>query len=91
MKIIEENKKFDLHTDTFKQLARRINLVLYLNKDSMQIAFYDNKLDNFFLEKSSKEPNPYIELTKNEDILQNLKKERSRTLDLRNGISERRR
>lgn len=71
MKIIEENKKFDLHTDSFKQLSRRINLVLYLDKDSMQIAFYDSKLDNFFLEKSSKEPNPYLEVTKNEDSLQN--------------------
>ncbi|QJX60372.1 replication protein [Niallia circulans] len=76
MKIIEENKKFDLHTDTFKQLARRINLVLYLDKDSMQIALYDSKLDNFFIEKSSKELNPYIEVTKNEDFLQNLKSEK---------------
>ncbi|WP_242303248.1 Rep family protein [Bacillus cereus group sp. BfR-BA-01495] len=76
MKIIEDNKKFDLHTDSFKQLARRINLVLYLDKDSMQIAFYDSKLDNFFLEKSSKEPNPYIEVTKDEDLLQILKSEK---------------
>ncbi|MFC4389257.1 Rep family protein [Gracilibacillus marinus] len=71
LKIIEENKKFDSRTDSFKQLARRINLILYLDKDSIQTAFYDSKLDNFFLEKSSKEPNPYIEVTKGEDSLQN--------------------
>lgn len=75
-KIMEENKKFDSRTDSFKQLARRINLVLYLDKDSIQIAFYDSKLDNFFLEKSSKESNPYIEATQNENYLQTLNTEK---------------
>jgi len=76
MKIIEENKKFDSRTDSFKQLARRINLVLYLDKHSIQVAFYDSKLDNFFLDKSSKESNPYIEVTKNEEYLQALNTEK---------------
>lgn len=76
MKIIEGNKKFDSSTDSFKQLARRINLVLQLDKDSIQTAFYDSKLENFFLEKSSKESNPYIDVTKNEDFLQALNTEK---------------
>lgn len=75
-KIIEENKKFDVGTDTFKQLARRIDLVLHLDKESLQIAFYDSKLDNFFIEKSSKTLNPYIEVTKNDDYVQALNSEK---------------
>lgn len=76
VRLTEDTRGFDLDIDSFKQLARRLGLVLYLSKEYIQVAFYDDKLDNFILEKSSKEPNPYITETKDDIILQNLKAEK---------------
>ncbi|MGE7185704.1 Rep family protein [Peribacillus sp. NPDC006672] len=58
IRLIEEARRVDLDIDSFKQLARRLGLVLYLSKEYIQVAFYDDKLDNFILEKSNKEPKP---------------------------------
>ncbi|GIO22516.1 Rep family protein [Oceanobacillus sp. J11TS1] len=74
-KMAQDNKQFDWRTDSFKQLARRLGLVLCMDKTSMGIAFYDEKEDTFFLEKSSKQPNPYINITQNEVRLRNEKAE----------------
>ncbi|EMG9622868.1 hypothetical protein V5420_002123 [Listeria monocytogenes] len=69
---IEKNdKSFDKKIDSYYQLARRLGLVLYLTKDTMQIAFFDEYLQNFILDTSSKEPNPYKQLTTDGTLHQN--------------------
>lgn len=75
LKMIQDNKKFDWHTDSFRQLARRIDLVLCMEKDSMYFANYHEKEDNFLPEKLSKQANPYINITQNESRIKNEKAE----------------
>lgn len=74
-KTMEETKKLDKRTDSFKQLARRLDLVLRLSISDICFATYDTKENNFFIEKSSKVTNPYIKTTINEVFLQNEKAE----------------
>lgn len=75
-RIIKNDKCFDEKIDSYYQLARRLGLVLHLNQDFMQVAFFDNYTQDFKLNNSSKEPNPYKETTINSNVIQNRKAEK---------------
>lgn len=70
-RIIKNDKHFDEKIDSYYQLARRLGLVMFLTKDFMQVAFFDESRQDFVLDNSSKEPNPYKEDTVNNILSQN--------------------
>ncbi|MGF2053984.1 Rep family protein [Vagococcus fluvialis] len=57
--IKKNNKNMDSKVDSFKQLARRLSLVTHFSMSYIEIAFYDEKYDKFYVEKASREPNRY--------------------------------
>lgn len=75
-RIIKSDKNFDEKIDSYYQLARRLELVIYLTKDYMQVAFFDESRQDFVLDNSSKEANPYKEDTMNNILSQNQKAEK---------------
>lgn len=75
-RIIKSDKHFDEKIDSYYQLARRLGLVLFLAKDYMQVSFFDESHQNFVLDNSSKEPNPYKEDIVNNILSQNQKAEK---------------
>lgn len=75
-RIIKSDKHFDERIDSYYQLARRLGLVIFLTKDFMQVAFFDESRQDFVLDNSSKEPNPYKEDTVNNILSQNQKAEK---------------
>ncbi|MGM0122901.1 hypothetical protein IGI37_000267 [Enterococcus sp. AZ194] len=70
-RIIKSDKYFDERIDSYYQLARRLGLVILLTKDFMQVAFFDEYRQDFVLDNSSKEANPYKEATANNILSQN--------------------
>ena len=64
-KIVNDGKKMDQTIDSFKQLARRLGLVIYLTKEFMESAFFKEKDNRFVIEKSTRELNPYWEESNN--------------------------
>ncbi|WP_269160911.1 hypothetical protein [Enterococcus sp. BWB1-3] len=75
-RIIKSDKHFDERIDSYYQLARRLGLVIFLTKDFMQVAFFNESRQDFVLDNSSKEPNPYKEDTVNNILSQNQKAEK---------------
>lgn len=75
-RIIKSDKHFDERIDSYYQLARRLGLVMFVTKDFMQVAFFDELHQDFVLDNSSKEPNPYKEDTLNNVLSQNQKAEK---------------
>lgn len=75
-RVIKSDKHFDERIDSYYQLARRLGLVMFLTKDFMQVAFFDESRQDFILDNSSKEPNPYKEDTMNNILSQNQKAEK---------------
>jgi len=59
LKIADDTRLFDVEIDSFKQLARRLSLVLYLDKESIYVALYHQKEEDFIIEEADKERNPY--------------------------------
>lgn len=70
-KMMVTNKNLDSRIDSFKQLARRIGLVLSISKQFLEAAFYDEDEDRFILEKSTRELNPFLEEFGGEEVLRN--------------------
>ena len=60
-KIVNDGKRMDQTIDSFKQLARRLGLVINLTKEFMEFASFKEKDNRFVIEKSSRELNPYWE------------------------------
>ncbi|HFE9852708.1 TPA: Rep family protein [Enterococcus faecalis] len=75
-RIMKSDKHFDERIDSYYQLARRLGLVMFVTKDFMQVAFFDECRQDFTLDKSSKETNPYKEDTINNILSQNQKAEK---------------
>lgn len=75
-KMIASNKNLDSRIDSFKQLARRIGLVLSISKQFLEAAFYDEDEDQFILEKSTRELNPFLEEFGGEEVLRNERTEK---------------
>ena len=75
-RIIKSDKHFDEKIDSYYQLVRRLALVIFLTKDYMQVSFFDESRQNFVLDNSSKEHNPYKEDTVNNVLSQNQKAEK---------------
>ncbi|EHQ8213636.1 hypothetical protein KSO28_000519 [Listeria monocytogenes] len=75
-RIIKSDKHFDEKIDSYYQLARRLGLVIFMTKDYMQVAFFDESWQDFVLDNSSKEPNPYKEDSVNNVLSQNQKAEK---------------
>lgn len=78
--IKKNNRNMDSKVDSFKQLARRLSLVTHFSMSYIEIAFYDEKYDKFYVEKASREPNRYshtenlMEISKKIEFEKNYKK-----------------
>lgn len=59
-KLCKENKRIDSNIDSFQQLARRLGLVMKLTTQYLDVEFYNEKEQKFIIDKSAREPNPYL-------------------------------
>lgn len=74
--LLQLNKAFDSNVDSYYQLARRLALVLKVDKQIIQVAFFDDVCQDFILDKSTKQENPYRQETESSFQRQNERSER---------------
>lgn len=74
--LFQLNKAFDSNVDSYYQLARRLALVLRLDKKMIQVAFFDEICQEFILDKSTMQENPYQQDTRNSIQHQNERSEK---------------